>query len=33
MHRIFVSAIGYPQTETYTVAPLCGTATAGILPA
>jgi hypothetical protein len=32
MHRIFVAAIGHPQTETYSVTPLCGTATAGILP-
>jgi hypothetical protein len=32
VHRIFVAAIGHPQSETYTVTPLDGTAAVGPLP-
>jgi hypothetical protein len=32
VHRIFVGLIGHPQSETYTVTPLNGTATVGPLP-
>ena len=32
VHRIFVALIGHPQSETYTVSSLNGTATAGPLP-
>jgi hypothetical protein len=32
VHRIFVAAIGHPQSETYTVTSLNGTATVGPLP-
>jgi hypothetical protein len=32
VHRIFVALIGHPQSETYTVTPLNGTAAAGKLP-
>jgi hypothetical protein len=32
VHRAFAGLIGHPQAETYTIAPLRGTATAGILP-
>jgi hypothetical protein len=32
VHRIFVGLIGHPQSETYTVIPLNGSAAAGPLP-
>jgi hypothetical protein len=32
VHRIFVALIGHPQSETYTVTPLNGTAAVGPLP-
>jgi uncharacterized OB-fold protein len=32
VHRIFVALIGHPQSETYTVTPLNGTAAGGPLP-
>ena len=32
VHRIFVALIGHPQSETYSVTPLCGTAAVGPLP-
>ena len=32
VHRIFVGLIGHPQSETYTVTPLTGTAAVGPLP-
>jgi hypothetical protein len=32
VHRIFAARIGHPQSETYTVTPLTGIASAGILP-
>ena len=32
IHRIFVALIGHPQSETYTVTPLNGTAAVGPLP-
>jgi hypothetical protein len=32
VHRIFVALIGHPQSETYTVTSLNGTAAAGLLP-
>lgn len=32
VHRIFVALIGHPQSETYTVSSLNGTAAAGPLP-
>ncbi len=32
IHRIFVALIGHPQSETYTVTPLHGTAAVGPLP-
>lgn len=32
VHRIFVALIGHPQSETYSVTGLCGTAAVGPLP-
>jgi hypothetical protein len=32
VHRIFVALIGHPQSETYSVTELCGTAAVGPLP-
>ena len=32
IHRVFVALIGHPQSETYTVTPLHGTAAVGPLP-
>lgn len=32
IHRVFVALIGHPQSETYTVTPLHGTAAVGELP-
>jgi hypothetical protein len=32
IHRIFVARIGHPQSESYTVTPLNGTAAVGPLP-
>jgi hypothetical protein len=32
VHRLFVALIGHPQSETYTVTAMCGTAAVGPLP-